>query len=236
MHKPFDRLEMMIGEDKLAKLNNYKIAIFGLGGVGGYVAEALVRSNISELHIIDNDKVDITNFNRQIIALNSTLNEYKVDAFEKRLLDINPNIKIYKYPLFYLPEHSDEIPFASFDYIVDAIDTVSAKIDIIKKANDYNIPIISAMGCGNRMDPTKLKITDIYKTKNDPLAKIMRHELKKLSIPKLTVVYSEELPNKPLSDSIEDNKKRHIPASSIFVPACAGLYIASYIIRELIKD
>lgn len=233
MSNIYERVELLLGKEAMESLAKSKVAVFGIGGVGGYVVEALVRSGIGEIHIIDSDKVCASNLNRQIIATNKTIDKYKVDVMEDRIKDINPNIKVHKYPIFYLPDNNDEIPFESFDYIVDAIDTVTAKIDIIMKAKELDIPIISAMGCGNRLDPTKLVITDIYKTKNDPLAKVMRHELKKRRIKKLTVVASTELPIKP-NKELKDGK-RIVPGSSAFVPSAAGLFIASHIIRELSK-
>ena len=234
MNNIFERTELLLGKEAIKKLSKSKVAVFGVGGVGGHAIEALARSGIGELHIIDSDKVCASNINRQIIATNETIGKYKVDVMEDRLHTINPNIKVYKYPFFYLPETKDSIHFSEFDYIVDAIDTITAKIDIIMNAKELNIPIISAMGCGNRLDPTKLLITDIYKTKNDPLAKVMRHELKKRNIKKLTVVSSNELPIKPLVEIRGDNNKV-IPGSTSFVPSCAGLIIASHVIKELIK-
>ena len=233
MNDIFERTELLFGKEAIKKLSKAKVAVFGVGGVGGYVIEALARSGIGELHIIDSDKVCASNINRQIIATNKTIGQYKVDVMEDRLKAINPNITVYKYHFFYLPETRTSIPFSTFDYIVDAIDTITAKIDIIMTAKDLEIPIISAMGCGNRIDPTKLLITDIYKTKNDPLAKVMRHELKKRNIKKLTVVASSELPIKPLVE-IKENRKV-VPGSTAFVPSCAGLIIASHVIKELIK-
>ena len=233
MSNIYERVELLLGKDAMDCLAKSKVAIFGVGGVGGYAVEALVRSGIEEIHIIDSDKVCSSNINRQIIATNKTIDKYKVDVMEERIKDINPDITVYKYPIFYLPDSNDEIPFESFDYIVDAIDTVTAKIDIIMKAKELDIPIISAMGCGNRLDPTKLVITDIYKTKNDPLAKVMRHELKKRRIKKLTVVASTELPIKP-NKELKDGK-RIVPGSSAFVPSAAGLFMASHIISKLVS-
>ena len=234
MSNIYERTELLLGQEAMDRLAESKVAVFGVGGVGGYVVEALVRSGVGEIHIIDSDKVCSSNINRQIIATNKTIDKYKVDVMEERIKDINPDITVYKYPIFYLPDSNDEIPFESFDYIVDAIDTVTAKIDIIMKAKELNIPIISAMGCGNRLDPTKLLITDINKKKNDPLAKVMRHELKKRRIKKLTVVASTELPIKP-NKELKDGK-RIVPGSSAFVPSAAGLFIASHIVRQLSKQ
>lgn len=233
MQKEFTRLEMLIGIEGLDKLANSRVAVFGVGGVGGFVCESLVRSGIGEIHIIDNDTIDITNINRQLIALNSTIGKLKVDVLEERLKDINKNVKVYKYPIFYLPDVQTDIPFKELDYIVDAIDTVSAKIDIILKAKEFNIPIISSMGCGNRLDPTKLIITDLYKTKNDPLAKVMRHEMKKRNVKKLTVIASNEI---PIKASQKSENKRSFPGSFSPVPATAGLYIAAHIINNILKN
>lgn len=235
------RLEILIGDQAIEKLKKARVAIFGIGGVGGYVTEALARSGIGSLDLIDNDSVCLSNINRQIIATHKTVGELKVDVMKKRILDINPDINVETYDCFYLPSEKDKFDFSKYDYIVDAIDTVTAKLDLIKTAKELNIPIISAMGCGNRLDPTKIRISDIYKTSNDPLAKIMRKELKKLRINKLTVVYSLEDPIKPLVDSEtyikqmdKEEKRRSIPGSSAFVPSAAGLAMASYIVKDLI--
>ena len=233
----FTRTRMLLGKENISKLQHCHVAVFGVGGVGGYVVEALARSGVGHLSIIDHDDVALTNINRQVIALNSTIDKKKVDVFKERLLDINPNIIVDTYPLFYLPETKDQIPLKEFDYIVDAIDTVTAKIELIVEANDKNIPILSSMGCGNRLDPTKLKVSDIYKTKNDPLAKVMRHELRKRKIKKCKVVYSTELPLKPifLEDEQEESTKRQIPGSNAIVPPSAGLLIASEVIKDLLE-
>ncbi len=229
----FTRTEALIGDTNIEKLKNSRIAIFGLGGVGGFAAEALVRSGIGTVDIIDNDTVDITNLNRQIIATHSTIGLEKTDVFEKRLLEINPNLKINKYNLFFGNETSEKFNFSQYDYIVDAIDTVSSKIELILKANECNTPIISSMGTGNKLNPTELEVSDIYKTSVCPLARVMRYELKKRGIKKLKVVYSKEEPIKP--KITEEFSGRHIPASAPFVPACAGLIIASEIVKDIIK-
>lgn len=230
----FSRTEMLLGKDKMNKLAGSKVLIFGVGGVGGHTMEALARSGVGTLGIVDKDRVDITNLNRQIIATESTVGEYKVDAAEKRLLSINPNLHIEKYPIFFLTETEDKIDFSDYDYIVDAVDTVKAKILIIEKAKSLNIPVISAMGCGNRLDPGKLVLTDINKTEMDPLAKVMRKELKGRGIKKLQVVYSTEPPIKPEIGEIElPPGKKSVPGSTAFVPATCGLMIASKIVRDL---
>ena len=230
----FSRTERLLGREKLNRLADSKVLIFGIGGVGGHTMEALARSGVGCLGIVDKDSVDITNLNRQIIATQDTVGELKVEAAEKRLLSINPEIEIDKYPLFYLPETEEEIDFSKYDYIVDAVDTVKAKLLIIEKAINLGKPVISAMGCGNRLDPEKLVLTDISKTEMDPLAKVMRKELKARGIRKLNVVYSTETPIKPLEGE-EDLPpgKKSIPGSTAFVPATCGLIIASKIIRDL---
>ena len=186
----YSRTGMLIGKDNIKKLQNSRVAVFGLGGIGGYALEALVRSGIGCVDIIDNDSVDITNLNRQIIATHSTVGMKKTEAFEKRLLDINPQVTINKYDLFFSADTSENFDFSQYDYVVDAIDTVSAKIELILKCNESNTPIISSMGTGNKLNPTELEVTDIYKTSVCPLARVMRYELKKRGVPRLKVVYS----------------------------------------------
>lgn len=231
----FSRTEMVIGRKACEILKNSRVAVFGLGGVGGACAEALARSGVGALDLIDNDTVNITNINRQIIAVHSTVGMKKTDAAELRFHEINPNLVIYKYPMFYLPETSDQIPFASLDFIVDAIDTVSAKISLAQQAKKYGIPMISAMGCGNRMDPSKLEIMDLSDTKNDPLAKVMRRELRKRGIIHLPVCCSLEPPIRPLisEDSERNHQGRPVPGSTSFVPPCAGILAASYAVQKL---
>lgn len=220
----FTREEMLIGSEALEKLKHAHVLVFGVGGVGGYVVEALTRSGVGEITIVDNDYIVPSNCNRQIIALHSSIGEAKVSAFEKRMKDINPDIIVHPMQTFYLPENRDQFDFSKYDYVVDAIDTVTAKIDIIQACYEKQVPVISCMGCGNRLDPTKLEVTDIYKTKNDPLAKVMRHELKKRNIRKCTVICSAELPVKT---------GQRTPGSSAFVPSCAGLIAASVIVRKI---
>jgi len=229
----FSRTQMLIGKDNIEKLKKSRVAVFGLGGVGGFAVEALVRSGIGAVDIIDNDTVDITNINRQIIALHSTIGQYKTDVFEKRLLDINSETQITKHNLFFSNETSDQFDFSQYDYIVDAIDTVSAKIELILKANESDTPIISSMGTGNKLNPTELEVTDIYKTSVCPLARVMRYELKKRGVKKLKVVYSKEEPKKAIDDDIQSNGR--MPASAQFVPASAGLIIASEVVKDIIK-
>lgn len=227
MSEQFSRTEMLIGSENLAKLANSHVAVFGVGGVGGYAIEALVRSGIGKIDIIDNDKVSISNLNRQIIALHSTIGKYKVNVAKERISDINPNITVNAYKVFYTPETSDQFDFTKYDYIVDAIDTVSGKIELIIQANQAQTPIISSMGAGNKMNPADFEVSDIYKTSVCPLAKVMRQELKKRGIKKLKVVYSKEPPIK--------QEGRRIPASNAFVPSTVGLIIASEVIKDLIE-
>ena len=236
MTNQYARFQMLIGNEAFQKLRSKRVAIFGIGGVGGYVVEALARSGVGTLDLIDHDDVSLTNLNRQIYALHSTVGKLKCDVAKERIHDIDPYIQVNCYPVFYLPEKRSDFPFREWDFIVDAIDTVSAKIDIIKAAREENIPIISSMGCGNRLDPSKLVYTDLFKTKNDPLAKVMRRELRKLGIKKLPVVYSEELPIRAKEESTEEvpEGKRSIPGSSAFVPPAAGLLIASKVVEKLL--
>ena len=244
MKDRLSRTEILLGKEAMEKIANSRVAVFGIGGVGGYAMEALARSGVGTLDIIDSDRVAASNLNRQIIATRDTIGQLKVDVAKKRINDIDPDIVVNTYDCFYLPEERDGFPFGDYDFIVDAIDTVMAKIDLIFSAKEFNVPIISAMGCGNRIDPTQIRIGDLYKTSGDPLAKVMRRELRKKGIKKLTVVYSLEKPIEPIKDSEayisqmndEDNKKRSLPGSTAFVPAAAGLAMASYVIRELIRD
>lgn len=235
MKKQFERESLILGEEKIESLHNKTVAIFGIGGVGGYVCEALARSGIGRFILVDNDEINETNINRQIIALHSTIGKSKVDVMKERIIDINPDAVVEISKTFYLPEKSDEFKFDKYDYVVDAIDTVTAKLDLIVKCNKLNVPIISSMGTGNKLDPSKLVITDITKTKIDPLAKVMRKELKNRNIKHLKVVYSEEIPIKPLKDISEGTGRRSIPGSSAFVPPSAGLLIASEVVKDLIK-
>ena len=226
MNEIYKRTESLIGAVALEKLKKSHIAVFGVGGVGGYVVEALVRSGIGEITLIDNDTVKPSNINRQLIASHSTLDLKKTDAYKERIKDINPEIKVNTYDIFYLPETKDEIDFSKFNYVVDAIDTVSGKLTIIEKCNVENIPVISSMGTGNKLNPTAFEISDISKTSVCPLARVMRRELKKRGIYKLKVLYSKEEPLK------QDSR---VPASISFVPSVAGLIIAGEVIKDLIR-
>ena len=230
----FSRTEMLIGAEKLNILKNSRVAVFGIGGVGGYVAEALARSSVGTIDIIDNDDISLTNINRQIIALNSTVGMAKVDVMEKRLKDINPLICINTHKVFYMPETKDAFDFTKYDYVIDAIDTVTGKISLVIQAQECGTPIISCMGTGNKLNPTMLEVADIYKTSVCPLAKVMRYELKKRGVKKLKVVYSKETPIVP-EKSEETTERRAIPGSTAFVPPVAGMIIASEVIKDLIK-
>lgn len=235
MINQFSRTELLIGKQGIKKLQNSHVAIFGIGGVGGYTAEALARSGVGKIDIIDNDKVSLTNINRQIIALHSTIGQYKVDVMEKRLLDINPDIEIKKYKTFFMPDTKEQFDFGIYDYVVDAIDTVVGKICIIEEAKNKNIPVISSMGAGNKLSPLDFVVADISKTSVCPLARAIRLELKKRNIKNVKVVFSKELPVKP-ADSKEITAKRQVPGSNAFVPSTAGLIIASEVVKDLIKD
>lgn len=236
----FSRTELLIGKEGVDKLKKSKIAVFGIGGVGSFVVEGLVRSGVSNLVLIDNDTVDLTNLNRQLIATRKTIGKYKVDVMKERILEINPDAKVETYKEFFMPDSKTEIIKEDLSYVVDCIDTVTAKIEIIKQCNRLSIPIISSMGTGNKLDPSKLKITDIYKTNICPLAKVMRKELRKRDISKLKVIYSEEEPITP-DEKIEEickeegTKKKQVPGSVSFVPSVAGLMIAGEIVIDIIK-
>lgn len=235
----FSRTELLIGKEAVEKLNKSKVAIFGIGGVGSYVVEGLVRAGIENFILVDHDTVSETNINRQIIATTKTIGMSKVEVAKQRILEINPNAKVEIIKEFFMPE-SREILDDTVDYIVDAIDTVTAKIELVQRANRLNIPIISSMGTGNKLDPTKFEITDIYKTSVCPLAKVMRKELKQRGIKKLKVLYSKEEPIKLKKENEQDNInnesiKKQVPGSISFVPSVAGLIIAGEVIKDLIK-
>ena len=232
MNSNFSRFISLIGEEDFKKIQSANILVFGLGGVGGYVVESLARSGVSHLTLVDADKVDETNINRQIIATNDTIGEYKTEAFKKRIISINNAAEVRLINKFILPENLDEIDFKQYDYVIDCIDTVTTKIAIICKAKENNIPVISALGAGNRLDPTKLIITDIYKTSGDPFAKTLRHELRKRNIDSLKVVCSLEESKNVI---IDNSNGRHSPASSAFVPSTMGIYIASEVIKDIIN-
>ena len=246
----FSRTELLFGKEAMDKLAGSKVAVFGIGGVGGYVCEALVRSGVGAFDLIDDDKVCLTNLNRQIIATRSTVGKYKTDVMRDRMLDINPNVEVEVHKCFFLPENADDFPWDSYDYVVDAVDTVTAKIALVMKCKEKSIPIISSMGAGNKLDGSQFKVADIYKTKVCPLAKVMRRELKKRGVKKLKVVYSEEIPTRPIEDmaiSCRDNcicppgaehkctERRDIPGSVAFVPSVAGLIIAGEVAKDLIR-
>ena len=234
MSDQFARTQLLLGEEAIRKLNNSRVAVFGIGGVGGYVCEALVRSGVGTFDLIDKDTVSLSNINRQIIATHKTIGKYKTEVMKDRMLDINPDVKVNVHNCFFLPENADTFSFEDYDYVVDAVDTVTAKISLVMECHEKNIPIISSMGAGNKLDASAFRVADIYKTKMCPLAKVMRHELKKRGIDKLKVVYSEEEPLKPII-SMSDESKREIPGSVAFVPSVAGLIIAGEVIKDLIK-
>ena len=244
----FSRTELLLGKEAMDKLKNSRVAVFGIGGVGGYVCEALVRSGIGAFDLIDDDKVCLTNLNRQIIATRKTVGKYKVDVMKERMLEINPDVNVRIHKCFFLPENADEFPFEEYDYVVDAVDTVTAKLELIMKAKEAGVPIISSMGAGNKLDASQFKVADIYQTRVCPLAKVMRRELKKRGVEKLKVVYSEETPTRPVEDmaiSCRTNcicppgakhkctERRDIPGSVAFVPSVVGLIIAGEVVKDL---
>ena len=235
MLNKFSRTELLIGKENVKKLNKSKVAIFGIGGVGSFVVEGLVRAGVGNFVLIDHDIVSETNINRQIIATTKTIGMSKVEVARERILEINPDAKVEIIKEFFMPD-SKEILDNSIDYIVDAIDTITAKIELVQRANKLNIPIISSMGTGNKLDPTKFEVTDIYKTSVCPLAKVMRKELKQRGIKKLKVLYSKEEPIKPKQTSIQNQEtKKQVPGSISFVPSVAGLIIAGEVVKELIN-
>ena len=238
MLEQFSRTELLLGRESMEKLANARVAVFGVGGVGGYVVEALVRSGIGAIDIVDNDTVSLSNLNRQIIATRKTVGQYKVDVMKERILDINPECKVEAHKCFYLPETKEQFDFSAYDYVVDAIDTVTGKIQLVMQANESKTPIISSMGAGNKLNPAEFEVADIYKTSVCPLAKVMRHELKKRGVKKLKVVYSKEkaiTPNKTTAAEGENEvgSKKAVPGSTAFVPSVAGLIIASEVIKDL---
>lgn len=233
--KRFERTAMLFGEEALMLLGKKRVAVFGIGGVGGYVTEALVRSGVGAVDLIDNDVVSESNLNRQIIALDSTVGRMKTEVMRERIVNINPECRVTCYNCFYLPEAAGQFTFDSYDYIVDAIDTVTAKIDLIVQAKKRDIPIISSMGTGNKVNPSMLQVADIYDTSVCPLARVMRRELKARNIDSCKVVYSKEKPIKPTDCGEASDGRRQIPGSTSFVPASAGLLIASEVIKELVR-
>ncbi len=232
----FQRTRLLLGDEAMDKLNKSRVAVFGIGGVGGHCTEALVRSGIGGIALIDNDTVAPSNLNRQLVATQSTVGMLKTDAAEARLLDINPEIRIDKYNLFYTPETAEQIDLSQFDYIVDAIDTVAGKLTLAEKAQEAGVPIISSMGAGNKLNPADFEVADIYKTSVCPLAKVMRRECKKRGIKRLKCVYSKELPLVPAYEKVPDgSSRRQVPGSTAFVPSTVGLIIASEVVKDLIK-
>ena len=248
MLNQFSRTELLLGKDNMEHLANARVAVFGIGGVGGYTVEALARSGVGTLDLIDDDKVCLTNINRQIIATRSTVGKYKVDVAKDRILDINPHAVVNTYKTFYMPNTADQFDFSQYDYVVDAIDTVTGKIQLVEQANACGVPIISSMGAGNKLDPSAFEVADIYKTSVCPLAKVMRRELKKRRIRHLKVVYSKEQPLEPIDDMAiscrehcicppgavrKCTERRAIPGSTAFVPSVVGLIIAGEVVKDL---
>lgn len=229
----FVRTEMLLGKENAERLRNKRVIVFGVGGVGGYVCEALCRSGIGQIDVVDDDDVSASNINRQIIALHSTLGRKKVDAMCERMRDINPYVRATPYPVFYSYDNENAFDFSQYDYIVDAIDTVSGKIALAVKAQEAGVPIISSMGAGNKLDPTAFKVADIYKTSVCPLARVMRYELKKRNVKTLKVVYSEEKPREAEIPEHLKGEKKIPPASCAFIPSVVGLIIASEVIKDL---
>ena len=251
MLNQFSRTELLLGKTAMERLRDSRVAVFGIGGVGGYVCEALVRSGVGAFDLIDDDKVCLTNLNRQIIATRKKVGRLKTEVMRERILEINPEADVRIHTCFFLPENADEFPFEEYDYVVDAVDTVTAKIALVMKAQEKNIPIISSMGAGNKLDASRFQVADIYKTKVCPLAKVMRRELKKRGVKKLKVVYSEEMPIRPAEDMESSCRthcicppgterkctaRRDIPGSVAFVPSVAGLILAGEVIKDLVKD
>jgi len=246
----FSRTQLLLGKEAMEKLSSSTVAVFGIGGVGTYVVEALARSGVGNFALFDDDKVCLTNINRQLIATRKTVGRKKVEVMAERIKEINPNANVAEHQVFYMPENADEYDLTGYDYIVDAVDTVTAKIELIVRAKINNVPIISSMGAGNKLNPTELEVSDIYKTSTDPLAKVMRHELKKRGIKDLKVVYSKEKPITPVDEdgSCEEScicppgatgkctQRRAIPGSVSFVPSVAGLIIASEVVKDIIGN
>ena len=247
----FSRTELLLGKEAMNKLENSRVAVFGIGGVGGYVCEALVRSGVGSFDLIDDDKVCLTNLNRQIIATRKTVGQYKTEVMRDRILEINPKADVRIHQCFYLPENASDFDFSEYDYVVDAVDTVTAKIELIMRAKESGTPIISSMGAGNKLDASAFRVADIYKTKVCPLAKVMRRELKKRGVKKLKVVYSEEQPIRPVEDMAiscrshcicppgakhKCTERRDIPGSVAFVPSVVGLIIAGEVVKDLTAE
>ncbi|MDR2591154.1 MAG: tRNA threonylcarbamoyladenosine dehydratase [Oscillospiraceae bacterium] len=240
----FTRTAMLLGLDSIATLSNLRVAVFGIGGVGGHATDALCRCGIGAIDIFDGDVIDVTNINRQLIATHSTIGQNKVDVMQKHLLDINPNVSVKALKIFYLPETADEIDLSVYDYIIDAVDTITAKLELVSRASKINVPIISSMGAANKLNPTAFEVADIFNTSVCPIAKVMRHELKKRDIKKLKVVYSKEKPKTPIiphkenESSCENNthtSRTRPPVSSVsFVPPVVGLIIAGEVVKDLL--
>lgn len=250
MLNQYSRTELLLGKEAMEKLHNSRVAVFGIGGVGGYAVEALARSGVGAIDIIDDDKVCLTNINRQIYATRKTIGKYKVDVAAERIAEIDPSVKVTKHQCFYMPETAEQFDFKQFDYVIDAIDTVTGKIELVLQAQKAGVPIISSMGAGNKLDPTAFEVADIYKTSVCPLARVMRRELKKRNVPALKVVYSKEPPMTPIEDMAISCKthcicppgtvrkctaRRQVPGSNAFVPSVAGLILAGEVIKDLIK-
>ena len=250
MLNQFSRTQLLFGKEAMERLYNARVAVFGVGGVGGYTVEALARSGIGTLDLIDDDKVCLTNLNRQILATHKTVGKYKVDVAEERIHDINPDAVVNTYKTFYMPDTADQFDFSQYDYVVDAIDTVKGKLELVMQAQATGTPIISCMGAGNKLDPTRFRVADIYKTSGCPLARVMRTALRKRGVKHLKVVYSDEIPTRPIEDmSIscrshcicppgakhKCNERRDIPGSTAFVPSVAGLIIAGEVVKDLAK-
>lgn len=240
MLNQFSRTELILGKEGLQKLAAARVAVFGIGGVGGYAVEALIRSGVGAVDLIDDDKVCLTNINRQIYATRKTVGKYKVDVAAERIAEINPNAQVRTYKTFFTPQTAGEFNFSDYDYVIDAIDTVTGKIELVLQAERAGVPVISAMGAGNKLDPTAFEVADIYKTSVCPLARVMRRELLKRGVKKLKVVYSKEQPIPPDGDIEKDCKeegvsKREIPGSTAFVPPVVGLIIAGEVIKDIIN-
>ena len=250
MLNQFSRTQLLLGTEAMEKLKRARVAVFGIGGVGGYVCEALVRSGVGAFDLVDDDKVCLTNLNRQIIAPRKTVGKYKVEVMRERILEINPDCDVRVHQCFYLPETADQFNFSDYDYVVDAVDTVTAKVTLVLEAQKAGVPIISCMGAGNKLDPTRFRVADIYKTSGCPLARVMRTALRKRGVKHLKVVYSDEIPTRPIEDmSIscrshcicppgakhKCTERRDIPGSTAFVPSVAGLIIAGEVVKDLAK-
>ncbi len=234
----YARTELLFGKAAMEKLHRSRIAVFGIGGVGGYAVEALARSGVGTLDLIDADRVSLTNLNRQIIATRQTIGTYKVDAAQARIREIDPSIQVHAFRCFFMPDTAEQFDFAQYDYVIDAIDTVTGKVEIVRRAKALGVPVISAMGAGNKLDPTAFRVADIYETKVCPLARVMRYELRRLGIDSLKVVYSEEKPLCPQGSVAAEEAqpgRRAVPGSNAFVPAAAGLILAGEVVRDIIR-